>query len=130
MILIHGKGNKERLTYLPSSIVNESLRDYMKIRSQIRTESQAIFLNKYGSRLSIFSIENIFKKYRSLANINPHSTPHYLRHTFATKLLDNGADLRSVQELLGHASIIYTAVSLQRKKAVMDNFNIMNELKL
>ncbi|EOH98478.1 hypothetical protein UAW_01074 [Enterococcus haemoperoxidus ATCC BAA-382] len=59
-------------------------------------KSKAIFLNKYGKRLSIYGIENIYSKYRDLANIAPTSTPHHLRHTFATELLSNGADIREV----------------------------------
>lgn len=133
IFLIHGKGNKERLMYISSQEVLTSIKDYLNIRSSFSPQSDAIFLNKYGTRLSIFSIENIFKKYQKLADINPHATPHYLRHTFATKLLDNGADLRSVQELLGHTNItttqIYTAVSLERKKDVLSRFNAINYIE-
>lgn len=133
IFLIHGKGNKERLMYISSQKVLKSANDYLNIRTNFNPRSDAIFLNKYGTRLSIFSIENIFKKYQILAGINPHATPHYLRHTFATKLLDNGADLRSVQELLGHTNItttqIYTAVSLERKKDVLSRFNAINYIE-
>lgn len=81
---------------------------------------------KYGNPLSIHSIENIFRKYKTLSNINIKATPHYLRHTFATNLLTNGADLRSVQEMLGHSDIsttqIYTHVSSKRIRSAYDMF--------
>ncbi|MCH5259234.1 MAG: tyrosine-type recombinase/integrase, partial [Lachnospiraceae bacterium] len=91
-----------------------------------------LFVNRYGNPISIHGIEYIYKKYLKKANINTHSTPHYLRHTFATNLLANGADLRSVQEILGHASVattqIYTEVTTQRKKQVLNKYNYRNKL--
>ncbi len=84
--------------------------------------TNALFLNRSGGRLSTRSVMNILRKYSQLAGLERRVTPHTLRHTFATHLLDGGADLRSVQELLGHARLattqIYTYVSQKRIREV------------
>ncbi len=125
-ILIHGKGRKERYVYISNDAVIKAVRSWIKVRKYLLPECSNLFINKYGNPLSIYGIENVFYKYRDLANINPKATPHYLRHTFATQLLENGADLRSVQELLGHSKIstteIYTEVCIKRKKVVLDKY--------
>jgi integrase/recombinase XerD len=100
-LLIFGKGSKERMLYLSSLEVIVIIKKWIEEREHLSPKCNALFLNKYGERLSIYSIEDIFYKYRGYAKINEKATRHYLRHTFATHLLDNGADLRAVQEVLG-----------------------------
>ena len=129
-LLIHGKGRKQRLIYVSSPITWERLKTLIKERKN--HENNYLFVNRYGQPLSIHGIEDIYKKYAKKAQITTKSTPHYLRHTFATNLLANGADLRSVQEILGHASVattqIYTEVTTARKKQVLRKFNYRNKL--
>lgn len=129
-ILIHGKGNKERILFISSPIVAQKINLWITIRTSFYPEETAFFINRYGRRLSIYGIEKVFFKYQQKSHINPSSTPHYLRHSFATQLLNNGASIRDVQELLGHNSIvttqIYTEVSIARKKEVLMKYNGRN----
>ncbi|MDE7296592.1 MAG: tyrosine-type recombinase/integrase [Clostridia bacterium] len=129
-VLIHGKGRKQRLIYISSTITWERLKTLMKERR--KSENPYLFVNRYGLPITIHGIEDIYKKYLKKAQISTKSTPHYLRHTFATNLLANGADLRSVQEILGHASVattqIYTEVTTNRKKQVLKKFNLRNKI--
>ncbi len=129
-LLIHGKGRKQRLIYISSSITWMRIMNLIKERKHAKCDN--LIVNRYGQPISIHGIEYIYKKYLKKAKINAHSTPHYLRHTFATNLLANGADLRSVQEILGHASVattqIYTEVTTQRKKQVLNKYNYRNKL--
>lgn len=131
-ILIHGKGRKQRLLYISCQETWEHLKSWIRLRKKYTPLSNYLFLNRNLSSLSIYTIENIFNKYKKLSGINEKATPHYLRHTFATNLLSNGADLRSVQEILGHASIstteIYTEVTMKRKKQVLTRYNYRNKL--
>ena len=130
-VLIHGKGRKQRIIYISSSETWQRLLTQFKMQKRLSSTS-FLFTNRNDKPLTSHSIEKIYKKYANIAKINPVSTPHYLRHTFATNLLANGADLRSVQELLGHASIattqIYTEVSSLRKKQVLRKYNYRNKL--
>ncbi len=129
-LLIHGKGRKQRLIYISSPITWSRIMTLLKAHKP--TSDNHLFVNRYYKPISIHGIEYIYKKYLKKAKISTHSTPHYLRHTFATNLLANGADLRSVQEILGHASVattqIYTEVTTQRKKQVLNKFNYRNKL--
>ena len=130
-ILIHGKGRKQRLIYISCPQTWGNLSQWINARKNI-SKSDKLFINRYGEQLSIHGIEHIYNNIKEGAGIIEHSTPHYLRHTFATNLLSNGADLRSVQELLGHASVatteIYTEVSAKRKIEVLDKYNYRNSL--
>lgn len=133
-MLIHGKGRKQRMLFISSPVVLKKIRNWISIRKELSPKCEYLFINKYGNKLSIYSIENIFYKYRDLSEINKKATPHFLRHTFATCLLENGADIREVQEILGHSSIstteIYTEVSTKRKQQVLSKYNARNMLKI
>ncbi|WP_026883459.1 tyrosine-type recombinase/integrase [Clostridium akagii] len=133
-LLIHGKGRKDRLLYISSNDVIEILKTWLIARYNLKPHCEALFINKYRDEISIYSIEDIYEKYRQLAGLTTKSTPHHLRHTFATQLLNNGADIRAVQEILGHSSItttqIYTEVSTERKKQVLLKFNARNLIKI
>ncbi len=115
-----GKGNKERIIPMGGAAV-EALAAYMAHgrRRFVRAQSgRSLFLNHHGQRLTRQGFWKIVKKYAQMAHITKAITPHTLRHSFATHLLENGADLRSVQEMLGHADIsttqIYTHVTRRR----------------
>ena len=107
-LLIHGKGRKQRLIYISSSITWNRIKTLIKERT--KSNNNYLFVNRYGQQITIHGVEDIYKKYAKMAQITTKSTPHYLRHTFATNLLANGADLRSVQEILGHASVATTQI--------------------
>lgn len=131
-ILIHGKGRKQRLIYLSCPQTWNNLTQWMRQRKTRCTQTDKLFVNRSGNPISIHGIEYIYKTTKKAAKIGAKSSPHYLRHTFATNLLANGADLRSVQEILGHSSIatteIYTEVSTKRKKQVLNKYNYRNKL--
>ena len=131
-LLIHGKGRKQRLIYVSCDETWNNLNKWLNIRRKMEVSTDKLFVNRSGNQLGIHGIEYIYKRIKENSGVNPSSTPHYLRHTFATNLLSNGADLRSVQELLGHSSVaiteIYTEITTQRKKEVLDKYNMRNYL--
>lgn len=119
---VRGKGKKERICALGRPAV-EALRKYLRLREIItanQRHSAPLFLNRHNTRLTARSFQRNFKKYLSTASLPADMTPHKLRHSFATHLLDAGADLRSVQEMLGHENLgttqIYTHISAERLK--------------
>jgi integrase/recombinase XerC len=122
LVRVRGKGNKERLVPVGRK-AREALQDYLDLRGA-PAEDQPLFLNYRGGRLTARSMERHFKRQLLQAGILKEATPHALRHSFATHLLDGGADLRAIQELLGHASLSttqkYTQVSLDKLMEVYD----------
>jgi integrase/recombinase XerC len=121
VLVVRGKGKKERLALIGDAAVRALrswLADRAAIVSELRKETPAVFLNKNAGRLTTRSVARLLAKYLALAGLDPRTSPHTLRHSFATHLLDAGADIRGVQELLGHKNLtttqIYTHVSTQR----------------
>ena len=128
-VRVFGKGNKERIVPLGDTVI-EYLTTYIEtVRPQLlkQTTTQALFLNMHGKSLSRQGIWKIIKQYGLKANINKTLTPHTLRHSFATHLLENGADLRAVQEMLGHSDIsttqLYTHVSKSQIRKMYTQFH-------
>ena len=124
-VLVRGKGKKERLCPIGNTALNAVHRYLAKRPSDKQLHvSYAVFVSQKGTRLTVRQVDRLLVQYVREAGLPASISPHSLRHSFATHLLDRGADLRSVQELLGHASLsttqIYTHVSAQRLKKVYD----------
>jgi len=127
-ILVFGKGSKERILPLSNPTI-KAMQEYLTSRNIFKknrfvnkNDLEALFLNRLGGRLTTRSIRRIIIKYMKMADLNKKISPHVLRHSFATHLLGGGADLRSVQELLGHKSLsttqIYTHITKERLKII------------
>ena len=110
---IRGKGRKERLSPLGSYAI-DALHAYMRVRVLSPKEPTGreapVFVNRFGNRLTTRSVGRLLEKYIAELGLDSRTTPHTLRHSFATHLLDRGADIRSVQELLGHKSLVTTQI--------------------
>jgi integrase/recombinase XerC len=129
MLRVVGKGNKERIIPYGSK-AEQALEAYWPVRAALlrkagsRGQAQAVFLNQGGRRLGVRTVARIVKKYVRLVNVNWEMHPHSMRHAFATHLLADGADLRAIQELLGHASLSttqrYTHASIRQLMEVYD----------
>jgi tyrosine recombinase XerC len=128
LIKVKGKGRKERLVPLGRMAV-QAIRFYLPVRirhlrQRKRIDEIALFVNKFGKRLTRRGIQRTVRQYLERVCHLRQMSPHVLRHTFATHMLDRGADLRAVQELLGHASLsstqVYTHVTTERLKKVYD----------
>ncbi len=122
-IRVRGKGNKERIVPVGSKALS-ALAEYLDMREKLKPVSDRIFLNSRGGGITTRSLARIIKKYGLVSGISKNVSPHMLRHSFATHLLAGGADLRAIQEMLGHASLSttqrYTHLSVERIMEVYD----------
>ncbi|MCP4642865.1 MAG: site-specific tyrosine recombinase XerD [bacterium] len=125
-VRVHGKGTKVRLVPLGRRAIDR-VRAWLDVRAEGKMLDDALFLSARGKRMSRTSVWQVVKRCAQTANIQQNVTPHMLRHSFATHLLDNGADLRAVQEMLGHSDIsttqIYTHVSVERLSRAHKEFH-------
>lgn len=124
---VRGKGKRERISPV-GSFAAKALRKWLQVRKLSPREPEGreapVFVNKFGRRLTTRSVGRLLEKYLQATGLDRRTTPHTLRHSFATHLLDRGADIRSVQELLGHKSLvttqIYTHISTAALKAAYE----------
>lgn len=123
VIKVKGKGGKERMVPIGERAL-DCLGTYLKARRSEQGDKQALFLNYRATGFSVRSVNRLIDKYVKLVSIKKHVTPHTLRHTFATHLLNAGCDLRAIQEMLGHVNLsttqVYTHLTIQRLKKVYD----------
>lgn len=122
-VKVLGKGNKERIVPVGSKAAR-ALDEYLRERLGMNPGGDHLFVNTRGDRLNVRSVDRIIRKYALLAGIPKNVSPHVLRHTFATHLLGGGADLRAIQEMLGHKSLSttqrYTHTSIEKLMEIYD----------
>jgi integrase/recombinase XerC len=122
-VVVRGKGSKERMCLFGQS-ARAAVLDYVAGERTAPLIGSPLFTNHKGGRLTTRTVQNIVKRWAKRVGLSPEISPHTLRHSFATHLLDGGADLKSVQQLLGHESLattqIYTAVSVERLRKAVD----------
>lgn len=123
ILKVTGKGNKERVIPIGSKAI-EAIKEYLEARETLKPESENIFLNSKGKAITTRSISRIVKKYSLQSGIYKNVSPHVLRHTFATHLLGGGADLRSIQKMLGHSNLSttqrYTHITIEQIMKIYD----------
>jgi len=130
---VTGKGKKDRFTFLTDKTVAH-IKNYLQMRKiKFKRLTEPLFINKFGKQISERGVFNIIKKRATAAGILAKVTPHTLRHSFATEILNNGANIRSVQEMLGHESLsttqIYTHTTKARLKKIYNDFHPHAKIK-
>jgi integrase/recombinase XerC len=122
-VKVLGKGGVERIIPVGSKAAS-AIEKYMDKRPELKPKEDSLFLNSVGRRITVRSIARIVKKYTGISGIPKNISPHVLRHTFATHLLGSGADLRAIQEMLGHRNLSttqrYTHASIEKIMEIYD----------
>lgn len=133
-VKVQGKGARERIIFISNSETLAALRAYQKVYAQGISGAGWFFVNRLGHRLNEQSVRSMIKAYTKISKISEHITPHMLRHSFATLMLEEDVDIRYIQSILGHSSItttqIYTHVSLNKQKSIMRKKHPRNRIVL
>lgn len=131
IVRIFGKGAKERIVHIGNNDVLDILKKYSA--TYVKSDDYALFANRFHKRLSEQSVRIIINNYATACNIDTHITPHMFRHSFATLMLEEDVDIRYIQKILGHSSIIttqiYTHVSNEKQKEILTNKHPRNKMK-
>ncbi len=131
-IKIYGKGAKERFVQIANPAVIQALVDYRKVYEKVMRQTDAFFVNRLNQPLSDQSVRGIINKYVKIAGVEQHITPHMFRHSFATMLLEEDVDIRYIQHLLGHSSIvttqIYTHVAGKKQRDILSEKHPRNQI--
>lgn len=130
---VTGKGNKERLIHICEKETLQALREYFFYFSNLIPDKGSFFINRLGNQLSDQSVRLMIKKYKNLAGISKNITPHTFRHTFATLLLEEDVDIKYIQNILGHSSImttqIYTHVNSEKQRLILSTKHPRRHIK-